>query len=242
MAFRGGGALRRDKMKTLGLIGGLSWLSTAVYYRTINQLVNERLGGSNSARLILYSVNFNDFRVLQEAGDWKRVEAMLAEIAVRLEKAGADCVLMCTNTPHLVADGVKERLTVPFLHIADETAREIVRRKAGKVALLGTRFTMEHSFFKDRLSKYGVHTVIPGEADREFIHSSIFDELTKGVFREETRRRYLAIIDALRKDGAEGVVLGCTELPLLLDKMDCGLPVYDTTAIHSKAAADFALS
>lgn len=229
-------------MKTLGLIGGLSWLSTAVYYRTINQLVNERLGGSNSARLILYSVNFNDFRVLQEAGDWKRVEAMLSDIAVRLEKAGADCVMMCTNTPHLVADGVKERLTVPFLHIADETAREIVRRKAGKVALLGTRFTMERPFFKDRLSKYGVHTVIPGEADREFIHSSIFDELTKGVFKAETRRRYLAIIDALRKDGAEGVVLGCTELPLLLDKVDCGLPVYDTTAIHSKAAVDFALS
>lgn len=229
-------------MKTLGLIGGLSWYSTAVYYRTINQLVNERLGGSNAAKLLLYSVNFNDFKTLQEAGDWKEIEALLAGIAVRLEKAGADCVMMCTNTPHLVADGVKEKITVPFLHIADETAKELVRRKAGKVALLGTKFTMEHSFFKERLSKYGIRALTPGEADREFIHASIFDELTKGAFREETRRKYLAIIEALRREGAEGVVFGCTEISLLLSERDCPLPVYDTTAIHSRAAVDFALS
>ncbi len=229
-------------MKTLGLIGGLSWFSTAVYYRTINQLVNERLGGSNAARLILYSVNFNDFKTLQEAGDWKRIEEMLSDIALRLEKAGADCLVLCTNTPHLVADGIKERIKIPLLHIADETAREIVRRKAGRVALLGTKFTMENSFFKDRLLKYSIQPVVPGEADRDFIHSSIFGELTKGVFTAETRKKYLAIIETLRGNGAEGVIFGCTEISLLINEQDCPLPVFDTTAIHSKVAVDFALS
>lgn len=229
-------------MKTLGLIGGLSWHSTAAYYRTINQLVNERLGGGSSAKLILYSVNFEEFRTLQDAGDWKRIERMLSDIALCLETAGAECIVLCTNTPHLVADGIQKKIKIPLIHIADETARDLVKRKIRKAALLGTKFTMEHPFFKERLTKHGIQPLVPGGADRDFIHSAIFDELTKGVFTEETRGKFLSVIGTLRKEGAEGVILGCTELSLLLGGRDCGLPVFDTAAIHSRAAADFAFS
>ncbi len=229
-------------MKTLGLIGGLSGLSTVVYYRTINQLVNERLGGSNSAKLLLYSVNFSDFMTLHDAGDWRGIGELLSGIAGRLEKAGAECIVMCTNTPHLVADTVRQKIKIPLIHIVEETAGEIVRRKAGTVGLLGTKFTMEHPFFKDGLLKHGITPLLPGAADREFIHSSIVGELTKGIFKEETRSRYLDIIKTFQKDGAEGVIFGCTEIPLLIDKKDCGIPVFDTAEIHSRAAVDFALS
>lgn len=229
-------------MKTLGLIGGLSWYSTAVYYRTLNQLTNERLGGSHSAKLILYSVDFNDFKVLQERDDWVKVESMLFNIAKRLEDAGADCIVMCTNTPHLVADEIRKKLKVPLLHIAEETAKEIVRQSKKKVGLLGTKFTMENSFFVDRLAKFGITSIVPSPEDRDYIHASIFNELTKGHFKEKTKSRFLEIVQRLEQQGAEGVIFGCTEFSLLLSQSDCRLIIFDTTAIHARSAVDFSLS
>jgi aspartate racemase len=228
-------------MKMLGLIGGLSWFSTTVYYKTINQLINERLGGSHSARLLLYSLDFDDFDTLQKKGDWQQIEVMISDIAMRLENAGADCIVMCTNTPHLVADKVSQKIKIPLIHIAEETAKEIAAQEMTKAGLLGTKFTMENSFFKDRLLKYGIEPLIPDEADRDFIHASIFNELTKGIFKDETKQRFLAIIDKLHNAGAQGVILGCTEIALLITQADCDVTIYDTTAIHSKAAVDFAL-
>jgi aspartate racemase len=229
-------------MKTLGLIGGLSWYSTTVYYRTINQIINQRLGSSHSAKLILFSVDFEEFRLLQNKGDWQQVGSMMSDMAMRLESAGADCVIMCTNTPHLVADIIREKIKIPLLHIAEETAKEIVAQKINKVGLLGTRFTMENSFFKDRLSQFGIETIVPGNDDKDYIHASIFNELTKGFFKDETKNKYLHIVDKLKSAGANGVVFGCTEFSILINPVDCSLPVFDTTLIHSKAAANFALS
>jgi aspartate racemase len=229
-------------MKTLGLIGGLSWYSTTVYYRTINQLTNERLGSSHSAKLILFSVDFEEFRILQNKGDWSAVEKMLSDVAMQLENAGADCIVMCTNTPHLVADTIRQKIKIPLLHIAEETAKEIVRQKINKVGLLGTKFTMENSFFKDRLSQFGIESIVPDDADKDYIHASIFNELTRGFFKDDTKIKYLEIIDKLKNDGAKGVVFGCTEFSILINSSDCSIPIFDTTAIHSKAAANFALS
>lgn len=228
-------------MKTLGLIGGLSWFSTAEYYRIINQLTNDRLGDSNSAKLFLYSINFNEFKTLQEDGDWQQIEIMLTEIALQLENAGADCIVMCSNTPHCVADGVQHKINIPLIHIAEETAKEIAKQKIRKVGLLGTKFTMEHSFFRKRLSRYNIQANIPDAEDRDFIHLSIFNQLTKGIFTTETKNRYLDIIEKLREDGAEGIILGCTEISLMIKQEDCILPLFDTTAIHTKSAVDFML-
>lgn len=228
-------------MRTLGLIGGLSWLSTSVYYRTINQLVNERLGGSHSAKLLLYSVDFNEYKKYQSKNDWEQIERILSGIAGLLENAGADCILLCSNTPHLVAGSIREKVRIPFLHIAEETAKAVVKKGISKVGLIGTKFTMENSFFKDRLSNYGLETFIPTGEDRNFIHASISNELQKGIFKDETKEQYLIIIEKLREKGAQGVILGCTEIPLLINQADSNLPVFDTTAIHSRAAVDFAL-
>ena len=229
-------------MKTLGLIGGLSWYSTIVYYRTINQLTNERLGNSHSAKLILFSIDFEEFRILQEKGDWNTVESMLSGIAMQLENTGADCIVMCTNTPHLVADIVRQKVKIPLLHIAEETAKEIAGKKIAKIGLLGTRFTMENSFFKDRLLQFGIESIVPDQPDRDYIHATVFNELTRGFFKAETKNKYLDIINKLRKDGAEGVVFGCTEFSILINPVDCSVPIFDTTAIHSRAAVNFALS
>lgn len=229
-------------MKTLGIIGGLSWFSTTIYYRNINQIVGRRLGGSHSAQLLLYSIDFNDFKILQEKNDWSKIEQMFTEVAFKLQNAGADCIVMATNTPHLIADAVREKLKIPLLHIAEETGKEIEKHGIKKVGLLGTKFTMEHSFFKDRLSNFGIETIIPDNADRDFIHASIFNELTNGIFNEETKRRYAEIIDKLKAREAEGVVFGCTEISLLIKPEESSLPAFDTAEIHAKAAVDFALS
>lgn len=229
-------------MKTLGIIGGLSWFSTSVYYKTINELVNERLGGSHSAKLLLYSVDFNEFKVLQEQGDWGGVETMLGGIAARLEKAGAECLVMATNTPHMVADGIKHHIGIPLIHVAKATAGEIARRKMATVGLIGTRFTMEQPFFKEKLTQRGIATVVPEPDERAFLHFAIFDELTKGIFKAETKARLITIIESLKLQGAEGIVFGCTEIGLMLNSADCTLPILDTTAIHAAAAVDFALS
>ena len=229
-------------MKTIGIIGGLSWFSTSVYYRIINQLVNERLSGSHSAKLFLYSVDFNEFKTLQEKNDWNEIGRMLSDIAQRLETAGADCIVMATNTPHLAADTVRQKIKIPLLHIAEETAKEIARQKIGTVGLLGTKFTMENSFFKNPLAKSGIETIVPDAADRDFIHASIFNELTKGMFKEETKNKYLDIINRQQQSGAQGIIFGCTEIGLLLKQEDCALPVFDTASIHAKSAVDFALA
>ena len=229
-------------MKTLGLIGGLSWYSTIVYYRTINQLTNQYLGESNSAKIILYSVNFNEFKNLQAQNEWGKIESMLSGIACMLEEDGADCIVMCTNTPHLVADIIRQKIKIPLLHIAEETAKEIVKQKIKKVGLIGTKFTMENSFFKDRLINFGIEALIPEEDERNFIHFSVFEELTKGIFKDETKSRFINIINKLKEKGVEGVIFGCTEISLLINQSDCSIKVFDTTIIHSKSAVDFALS
>ena len=231
-----------ENMKTLGLIGGLSWYATSVYYKTLNELTNQRLGSVHSSKLLLYSVDFEEFSLLQKVGDWEAVEKILSGIAIQLENAGADCIVMCANTVHIVADTIRQKIKIPLLHSAEETAKEIVSKKNIKVALLGTKFTMEHPFFKDRLSQLGIYTIIPDEADKDYIHASIFNELIKGIFKEDTKNKYINIIDKLKNSGAEGVVFGSAEFSILLNQSDCSIPIFDTIAIHSKAAVDFALS
>lgn len=228
-------------MKTIGLIGGTSWISTVEYYRAINLEVNQRLGGSSSARLLLYSVNHAEFHANDDT-DWDDVADRLAAIAMTLEKAGADCLLLCANTMHMVSDSVQARIDIPLIHIAVQTAKEIRKRNIEKVALLGTRFTMEESFFKDKLCEEGVTALMPDDADRAFINSSIFSELAKGIFTPQTKERYIRIIDKMIGEGAGGVILGCTEIPLLVNEKDLSVPAFDTGAIHAHAAVEFALA
>lgn len=228
-------------MKTLGLIGGTTWHSTVDYYRIINQQVNARLGGQSSARLLLYSVNFAELQPPSDPARWAQVSAALSDIARRLEGAGAECIVLCANTPHLVADLVQKSVTIPLLHIAEATAKAVVAEGLTTVGLLGTRFTMEHPFFKERLASAGVAAIVPDDADRAFVHESIFGELGKGLFTKETKGAYLAIIDRLVARGAQGVILGCTEIPMLIKPEDCSVRTFDTTTIHATAAVDFAL-
>jgi aspartate racemase len=227
-------------MKTIGLIGGTSWVSTVEYYRFINQFTNAKLGGSNSARLLLYSVNHAEY-MPTAATDWDETAVRFSEIAQKLEKAGADCLLLCANTLHIMAGPIANSLRIPLIHIATETSDVIKKKKLKKVGLLGTRFTMEKPFFKDKLLEDGIDTIIPDPEDRDFIHSSILTELAKGIFTTQTKERYITIINKLSSLGAEGVILGCTEIPILIKQEDCLVPVFDTTAIHSRAAVEFAL-
>lgn len=228
-------------MKTIGLIGGMTWLSTAEYYRVINEQINERLGGSNSAKILLYSVNFDELQPPANWEGWIKTAETLTSISNKLINAGADCIVICSNTPHIVADIVQQSISVPLINIAGETSKEIGRKKLNTVGLLGTKFTMEQAFFKDQLSKRNITILIPGEAEREFIHTSIYTEFGKGVFKHETKTKYLRIIDDLKKKGAEGIIFGCTEIPLLIQQEECSLPIFNTTLIHSTAAVDFAL-
>ena len=232
----------REDMKTLGLIGGTTWVSTVDYYKYINQLTHERLGGSTSARLILYSVNFAEMMKFVNADDWDSVANFLSKAAVKLEAAGAEAIVLCANTTHITADAVQQSVKIPILHIVDAVAEEIKKQGLKKVGLLGTRFTMERDFFKHRLAGYGIEAIVPDAAGREFVHDSIYNELGKDIFRDETRQKYVEIIDDLRAGGAEGVILGCTEIPMLVKQSDCSIPAFDTTLIHAKYAVDFALS
>ena len=229
-------------MKTLGLIGGTGWVSTVEYYRIINQEVNERLGGLSSAKMLLYSVNQQEFRPATDQAGLGEFADYLSGIARRLESAGADCLLLCANTPHMAADLVQRNIGIPLLHIAEVTAKAILKKNLKKVGLLGTKFTMEQTFYKDRLAKFGIATLVPEESEREYIHRTIMTELEKAILKDETRKRYLEIIDRLAKRGAEGIVLGCTEIPLLIKQSDSAIPVFDTTELHAMAAVEFALS
>ncbi len=229
-------------MKTLGLIGGSGWVSTVEYYKVINTQVNERLGGLSSAKILLYSVNQQEFRPAADPAGLNEFAEYLTGIARRLEAAGAECLLLCANTPHIAADPVQKNIGIPLIHIAEVTAKAILAKKIGKVGLLGTRLTMEQSFYSERLSKFGIEALVPQEPEREYIHRTIMTELEKAVLKDDTRKRYLEIIDGLVKRGAKGIILGCTEIPLLIKQSDCAVPVFDTTTLHAMAAVEFALS
>lgn len=229
-------------MKTIGLIGGMSWESTIPYYRQINESIKDRLGGLHSAKVVLYSVDFHDIERLQLIGDWATAGAMLAEVAISLEKAGSDLLVLCTNTMHKVAPEIEAAVSIPLLHIADPTAAEIRQAGYKSVGLLGTRFTMEQAFYRDRLSeRHGLDVIVPNDEDRDTIHRIIYEELCLGVVLPESRSAYRRIMASLASQGAEAIILGCTEISLLVSQQDSRVPLFDTTAIHARAAAEAAL-
>ncbi|MEV6553111.1 aspartate/glutamate racemase family protein [Streptomyces sp. NPDC051597] len=229
-------------MRTIGLIGGMSWESSAEYYRLLNELVRERLGGLHSARCVLHSVDFAGIEELQRAGEWERAGEVLAAAAKGLEAAGADLVLICTNTMHKVADQVAAAVSVPLLHLGDATARAVRARGVRRVGLLGTAFTMEQDFYRDRLRAHGLDVLTPGAEDRALVHRVIYEELCLGVVREESRDAYRDVIARLVARGAEGVVLGCTEIELLIRQEHSPVPVFPTTRLHAEAAVSAALA
>lgn len=228
-------------MKTIGLLGGMSWESTALYYQQINKMVHRKLGKLHSAKVIINSVDFEEIAALQAKGLWQEAGAYLAEQALNLEKAGADCILVCTNTMHKVAAQIEDSITVPFLHIADATAKEILSQNIGKVALLGTAFTMEQDFYKARLQDHGIDVIIPNEADRKIVHRIIYEELCLGVINPDSQQKYITIVERLIAEGAKGIILGCTEICMLIGDVKFSVPLFDTTTIHAKEAVNFAL-
>ncbi|MDE1887176.1 MAG: aspartate/glutamate racemase family protein [Gammaproteobacteria bacterium] len=228
-------------MKTLGLIGGMSWESTAHYYARINQLVAERLGGLHSARLLLYSLDFDELQRMQHADDWAGATRLLVDAAKRLERAGAEGLVVCANTMHLVAPEIEAAVELPLIHVVDVTAAAAKAQGVRTVALLGTRFTMEKEFYRLRLEHQGLRVMIPNESERQAIHRIIFEELCKGVVRPESRQAFFNVIERLATAGAEGAILGCTEFTLFGASSDAGIPLFDTTEIHARAAADWAL-
>jgi len=230
-------------MKTIGLLGGMSWQSTQGYYRAINERVAQRLGGLHSARIVLNSVDFEPLEQLQRHGNWEGAAEILVQAARQVEAAGADCLLLCTNTMHRVAPQISAALSIPFLHIADATAKVITTKGLCRVGLLGTAFTMEQDFYKGRLAdQYGLQVLVPDAADRQRVHRIIYDELCVGQINAASKLDYLQVISTLQAQGAEAVILGCTEIGLLVSQADTTLPLLDTTAIHAQAAVDFALA
>ena len=229
-------------MRTLGLIGGMSWESTLPYYRLLNQGVQARLGGLHSAKLLLWSVDFAEIEALQRAGDWDTAGEVLADAARGLHGAGAEALVLCTNTMHRVADAIEAAAPIPLLHIADATAVAIHAADLTRVGLLGTRFTMEQAFYRDRLlARHGIDALVPGEAARMQVHRVIYEELCRGRIEGASREAFRAIIRELVDEGAEGIILGCTEIGLLVGPGDAPVPLFDTTALHAAAAVDFAL-
>ena len=229
-------------MKTIGLIGGMSWESTIPYYRLINETIKQRLGGLHSAKIVLYSVDFHEIERLQHAGDWEAAGVMLADAARALEAAGAEFLVLCTNTMHKVAGSIEAAVAIPLFHIADPTAAEIRRAGHATVGLLGTRFTMEQAFYRDRLSeRHGLRVVVPDAEDRAVVHRIIYEELCLGIVKPESRAAYRVIMGKLAAQGAQAIILGCTEISLLVDQQDAVVPLFDTTAIHARLAADEAL-
>ncbi|MQY61177.1 amino acid racemase [bacterium] len=229
-------------MKTIGMIGGMSWESSLEYYRIMNQAVKEKLGGFHSAPCILYSVDFDDVEKLQHQGDWESLTRLMIEAAQRVKKAGADFLVICTNTMHKMADEVQGAIQIPLLHIADVTAEAVKANGQSQVGLLGTKFTMEQDFYKGRLQEiHGIDVLIPEDKERQVIHDILYNELCFGEIKELSKGKFQSIIQNLVKRGAQGVILGCTEIPLIVRQEDYEIPLYDTTALHSRAAVDFAL-
>ncbi len=229
-------------MKTIGLLGGMSWESTVDYYREINEGVKQGLGGFHSAKIILYSVDFSTIEKLMRNGNWGAITSILAGAAHNIEAGGADFLLICTNTMHNVAEAVEKAINIPLIHIADATAEILVRAGVKKIGLLGTAFTMEQNFYKGRLTeKHGLKVVVPDAPDRKLVHDIIFQELCMGTVKESSKQEYLRIIESLEKMGAEGVILGCTEIGMLIGQGDTEVPLYDTTKIHAAKAVDLAI-
>jgi aspartate racemase len=228
-------------VKTIGLIGGMSWESSLLYYRLINQAVNHRLGGLHSAKLLMQSVDFAPLEKLQHTGNWDGAAEILIDAARRLETAGADFFLIATNTMHQVADAVAASVSIPLLHIADATAKVLLHDQVRRVGLLGTAFTMELDFFRERIEQKGIEIVVPEMHDRQMVHDIIYQELCQGKVDDDSREVYLSIIDRLREQRIDGVILGCTEIGMLVESHHTDIPLYDTTAIHAASAVDFAL-
>lgn len=228
-------------MKTIGLIGGMSWESSLEYYRTINKEVNARLGGLHSAQCLMYSVDFAELERLQSAGKWKEAGDQLGEVAYKLQQAGADFIVICTNTMHKVVAQIEEKISIPVLHIADTTAAEIGRQNLAKVGLLGTRYTMEQDFYSSRIESHGIEVLVPAAEQREEINRIIFEELVAGELRQSSKESFQQAIRDLVSDGAEGIILGCTEIGLLIKSEDADVPVFDTAQIHAVEAVKRAL-
>lgn len=228
-------------MKTIGLIGGMSWESSLEYYRILNEEVKHALGDNHSAKCILYSVDFEEVERLQNDNDWDKLTKLMIEWSLNVKHAGADCLVICTNTMHKMVPAIRKVTQLPVIHIAEETGKNIVDLGLKKVALLGTKFTMEGNFYKEKLNDYGIEVLIPNDSDRQDIHDIIYKELVKGEFLDVSRKRYVEVIEALAAKGAEGVVLGCTEIPLLIKQEDVSIPIFDTTSIHAKGAVKYAL-
>ncbi|MCF8297036.1 MAG: aspartate/glutamate racemase family protein [Saprospiraceae bacterium] len=230
-------------MKTIGLIGGMSWESSIVYYELINKKVHELLGGHHSCKNVMYTVDFDNIVKLQHEDKWEELDVIMADAALRLEKAGADIVVLCTNTMHLCSEAIKEKISIPFLHIAEAVGLEITNRTIKKVALLGTKFTMEKDFYKNVLAeKFDIEVIIPNEQQREIIHKIIYGELVHGLIKDNSREEYKTVIKNLENRGAEGVILGCTEIPLLISDSDVNILTFDTTRIHAEKAVEWALN
>jgi aspartate racemase len=228
-------------MKTIGLIGGITWLSTLDYYRLLNEKINERLGGVEAGKIILYSVNFAEIKLLTEEGRWDEMVKIMTHVAKKLELADADCILIGANTMHKIADEIQQCITIPLIHIAEVTAKEIKKQRLQTVALLGTKYTMQLDFYKNKLAAQGIAVIIPDEDEIEMINTAIYTEMGKGVFLPATKQKFVTIINKLTVHGAEGIILGCTEIPILIKQEDCRVPVFDTTRIHADAAVEFAL-
>ena len=229
-------------MKTIGLIGGMSWESSIEYYRIINESTKAKLGGLHSAKSIMYSVDFAEVEILQHQGRWAEAAEMLIDAARSLENGGAEFIVLCTNTMHKVADDIQAKVEIPLLHIADATAQVVIDAGLKKIGLLGTRFTMEEEFYKGRLSeKYSLSVLVPNAQAREIVHHVIYDELVVGKIEQRSKEQYIDIIEQMVDQGVEGVILGCTEIGLLIHKPDSQVPLFDTTRIHAKAAVEYAL-
>lgn len=229
-------------MKTIGLIGGMSWESTVTYYQIVNETIKRELGGLHSAKVLLYSVDFAEIEKYQASGEWEKSAEVLADAAMNLEKAGADYIVICTNTMHKVAPEIQKKISIPIIHIAEATADELKLKGISKVGLLGTKYTMTQEFYKSKLIDAGIEVVIPDQAGVETVNDIIYNELCLGIISEESKKKYLGIIADLEESGAQGVILGCTEIGLLIQQKDTKLPVFDTTQIHATKAALMAIS
>ena len=228
-------------LKTIGLIGGMSWESTVTYYKIINETVKEKLGGLHSAKCILYSLDFQEIEECQANGNWEKSGEILGEAAYNLEKAGADFIVICTNTMHKVVNQIKEKISIPILHIAEMTAEKILEKGLKNIALLGTKYTMEQDFYKSKLIEKGINVIIPDKNDIEIINEVIYDELCLGTINSDSKKKFLEIVDKLRSKGAEGIILGCTEIGLLIKNEDTDVPLFDTAIIHAEQAAIYSI-
>ena len=228
-------------LKTIGLIGGMSWESTVTYYKIINETIKEKLGGLHSAKCILYSVDFQEIEECQANGNWEKSGEILGEAAYNLEKAGADFIVICTNTMHKVVNQIKEKISIPILHIAEMTAEKILEKGLKNIALLGTKYTMEQDFYKSKLIEKGINVIIPDKNDIETINEVIYDELCLGTINSDSKKKFLEIVDKLRNKGAEGIILGCTEIGLLIKNEDTDVPLFDTAIIHAEQAAIYSI-